>query len=143
MTIFQNKTFLFYKSNPLDGSQYQLSFPKLCVFIHLWVMDSRVHTAGRRTPFQHFYYISLPVIMSSRECRVFHPGGDLPQLAMPNTHIFHFQTRATHFGHCPILPSSPSNTKRSVDQTCTHDIPLNTKHSVDFTLHSHPCHAMS
>ena len=27
--------------------------------------------------------------------------------------------------------SPPSNTKHSVDQPCTHDIPLNTKHNVD------------
>ena len=42
-------------------------------------------------------------------------GGDLPQLAMPNTHIFHFQNRETHFRRCPMLPSLPSNTKHSVD----------------------------
>ena len=58
-------------------------------------------------------------------------GGDLPQLAMPNTHIFHFQNHETHFGRCPMLPSPPLNTKHNVYQLCTHDIPSNTKHSVD------------
>ena len=30
-----------------------------------------------------------------------------------------------------MLPSPPLNTKHSVDQPCTHDIPSNTKHSVN------------
>ena len=43
-------------------------------------------------PFLTFCGLSLLVIMSNRECRVFHPGGEgnLPQLAMPNIHVFHF-----------------------------------------------------
>ena len=131
MTIFQSKSFLFYKSNPLDGSQYELTFPKLCVFLHLWATDFWVYTVGLHTHFQHFYGLSPPVIMSNHECRVFHPGGDLPQLAMPNTHIFHVRNRAIRFGRCPLLSSAPSNTKHSVDQPCPHDIPSNTKHSVD------------
>ena len=132
MNIFQNKSFLIYKLNPLNGSQYQLAFLKLSVFMHLWATDFWVYTIGHRMPFQHFYSLSPLVIMSNHECQVFHPwGGDLLKLAMPNTHIFHFQTYATHFGRCPLLPSLPSNTKNSVDQPCPHDIPLNTKHSVD------------
>ena len=87
MTIFQNKNFLFYKSNPLDGSQYQLAFSKLRVFMHLWAMDFRVYIARCRTPFQHFYCISPSMIMSNRECRVFHLGGIYPNLLCP-THIF-------------------------------------------------------
>ena len=75
MTIFQNKRFLFYKSNPLDGSRYQLAFPKFRVFMNLWVMDFQVHTSGHHTPFQHFYGLSPSVIMSNCECRVFHPKG--------------------------------------------------------------------
>ena len=57
-------------------------------------------------------------------------GGDLPQLTMPNTHIFHFQNRETHFGHCPILLSPPSNTKHSVeddDDACKECKGSNTK----------------
>ena len=54
--------------------------------MHLWATDFQVYTVGHHTPFQHFYGLSLSVIMSNRECRVFHPGEkDLPQLAMPNT----------------------------------------------------------
>ena len=37
---------------------------------------------------------------------VLHPGGDLPHLAPPNTHIFFSSCYATvslDFGHCPIL----------------------------------------
>ena len=87
MTIFQNKSFLFYKSNPLDGSQYQLAFPKMLVFMHLWATDLRVYTVGRRTPFKHFYGLSPSVIMSNSECRVFHPRGIYPNL-LCLTHIF-------------------------------------------------------
>ena len=56
-----------------------------------------------------------------------------PSCYAQHTYIyFHFfQNRATHFGRCPMLPSPPSNTKHSVDQPCTYDIPLNTKHIVD------------
>ena len=66
-TIFQNKRFLFYKQKPLDGLQYQLALPKLCVFMHLWITDFRVYTVGRRSPFQHFYSLSLSLIMSNSE----------------------------------------------------------------------------
>ena len=71
MTIFQNKRFLFYKSKPLDGSQYQLEFPKLCVFMHLWATDFWVYTVERRAPFQHFYGLSPLVIMSNCKRWVF------------------------------------------------------------------------
>ena len=105
------------------------------MFMHLWATDFRVYSARHRTPFQYFYCPSPPVIISNHECRVLGGGGgDLPQLSMPNTHIFHFQNCATHFGHCPLLPSPPSNFKHSIDEPCPHDIPSNTKHSVDFYL---------
>ena len=79
-----------------------------------------------------FNGLSPPMIMTNLNIGSFTlGGGDLPQLAMPNTHIFHFQNRATNFGRCPMLLSPPSNTKHSVDQPYTHDIPSNTKHSVD------------
>ena len=90
MTIsFQNKIFLFYKSRSLGDFQYQLAFPKLCVFMHLCATDFRVYTARFHTPFQHFYDLSLPMIMSNRECRIFHHGGGgiYPNLLCP-THIF-------------------------------------------------------
>ena len=122
MTIFffKIKAFCFINQNPLDGSRYQLEFPKFHVFMHLWATDFRVYT----TP---------PVIMSNLNTGSFilGGGGDLPQLSMPNTHIFHFQNYTTHFGRYPMLPSPPSNTEHSVDQPCTHDIPSNTKRSVD------------
>ena len=57
--------------------------------------------------------------MSNQEYRVFHSRGYLSLLVIPNTRIFHFLfllcNRETHFGCCPILPSSPSNTKHIVD----------------------------
>ena len=73
--------------------------------------------------------------MSNQEYRVFHQMGYLSQLSIPNTRIFHFLfllcNRETHFRRCPVLLNPPSNTKHSVDLTCTHDIPSNTKHNVD------------
>ena len=74
--FFKTKVFCFINQNPLDGSQYQLAFPKFRVFMHLWATDFRVYTAGNRTPFQHFYGLSPPVIMSNHECQVFHSGGE-------------------------------------------------------------------
>ena len=131
MAIFKTKVFFFINQNPLDGFRYQLVFTKFRVFMHLWAIDFRVFTIGCCMPFQHFYGLSPPVIMSNRNYRVFHPGSIYPNLLCP-THIFHFfQNCTTHFGRCPMLPSPPSNTKHSVDQPCTHDIPSNTKHSVD------------
>ena len=102
----------------------------------------RFHTSS--DTFANFH---LWIHMSNQEYWVFHLRGHL-FLAIPNTCIFHFLfllcNRETHFGCCPILPSSPSNTKHSVDLPCTHDIPSNTKHSVDLpTMHSHPFNAMS
>ena len=129
--FFKTKAFSFINQNPLDGSQYQLAFPKFRVFMHLWATDFQVYTVGRRAPFRHFNRLSPTVTMPNLNTGSFISGGDLPQLAMPNTHIFHFQNHATHFGCCPMLPSPPSNTKHSIDQPCTHDIPSNTKHIVD------------
>ena len=81
-----------------------------------------------------FNGLSLPVIMSNLNNGSFTLGGRggcTPTFYVPNTHIFHFQNRVTHFRRFPMLPSAPLNSKYSVDQPCTHNIPLNTKHSVD------------
>ena len=101
-----------------------------------------------RTPSDTFANFYRRIHMSNQEYRVFHPMGYSSLLAIPNTHIFHFNfllcNREIHFGCYPILPSPPSNTKHSVDLPCTHDIPSNTKHSIDLpTMHSHPFNAMS
>ena len=90
--FFKTKAFCFINQISLDDSRYQLEFLKFRVFMHLWAMDFQVYTTGHRTPFQHFYGLSPPMIMSNCEFLVFHPRGDLPQLAMPNTHIFIFKT---------------------------------------------------
>ena len=105
--------------------------------MHLWATDFRVYIAGCCGPFQHFYGFSLSMIMSNHECRVFHPlggGGGLTPTCYAQHTYFHFQNDATHFGRCLMLPSPPLNTKHSVDRPCTHDIPSNTKHNVDFYL---------
>ena len=73
--FFKTKVFCFINQNPLEASRYQFSFPKFHVFMHLWATDFWVYTAGYRTPFQQFFGLSPPVIMSNRECRVFHPRG--------------------------------------------------------------------
>ena len=90
--FFKTKAFCFINKNPLDGSRYQLTFPKFRLFMHLWVTYFQVYTVERRMPFQHFYGLSPLVIKSNRECRVFlfGGGGNLPQLPIPNTHISHF-----------------------------------------------------
>ena len=73
MTIsFPNKSFLFYKSKAIGRFPISTAFLKLCVFMHLWATD---YTVGRRMPFQHFYGLSSPVIMSNFELWVFHPVG--------------------------------------------------------------------
>ena len=77
-----------------------------------------------------FNGVSPSVIMSNLNIGSFTLRDIYPNLLCP-THIFHFQNRATHFGRCPMLPSPPLNTKHNVNQPCTHDIPSNTKHSVD------------
>ena len=112
-------------------------------------MGSEFPGSHRRlhTPSDTFANFHRLIHMSNQEYRVSHPMGYLSLLAIPNTRIFHFNfllyNRETHFGHCPILSSPPSNTKHSVDLLCTHDISSNTKHSVDLpTMHSHPFNAM-
>ena len=96
----------------------------------------------RRTPhaFPTFSqtYIAGHACLAANKILVFHTeggggggGGSTPICSTRHTCHFHFQNRATHFGHCPMLPSPPLNTKHSVNQPCTYDIPSNTKHSVD------------
>ena len=88
-----------------------------------------------RTPSDTFTNFHRCIHMSNQEYLVFHSREYLSPLTIPNTRIFHFLfllcNHETCFGHCPILPSPPSNTKHSVDLPCTHDIPSNTKHNVD------------
>ena len=92
MAIFQ--VFLFINQNPLDGSQYQLAFPKFRVFMHLWATDFRVYTARRRASFQYFYGLSPPVIMSNRECWVFHPRvGSTPTFYAQHTYFSFLKPR--------------------------------------------------
>ena len=146
MTIFQNKSFLFYKSNPLVDSQYQLAFPKLCVFMHLWATDFRVYTARRRTSFQHFYGLSPSVIMSNSECWVFHPRGrgDLPLTCYAqHTYFFIFKTVRLILDVVPYYRVH----HRTPNTMSINHVPMTSHRTPNtmsiFTLHSHPCHAMS
>ena len=98
------------------------------VFMHLWATDFRVFTVGRRTPSQHFYGLSPPVIMSNRNYRVFHPMWYLSLLAMPNTHIFHFFfllcDHETHFGRCPITELTTHSPRMMNDHNHAHNVPV-------------------
>ena len=130
MTIFQNKSFLFYKSKSIRQSLISTCFYQLlCVFVGSEFPGShrRLHTLS--DTFANFHRW---IHMSNQEYRVFHSMGYLSLLAIPNTCIFHFLfllcNCETHYGRCSILPSPPSNTKHSID------LP---------TMHSHPFNAMS
>ena len=115
--FFQNKRFLFHKLKSIGRfpiSTFISQVPCVYAFVgHRF----QVYTVGRA--FQTFFYgLSLPVIMSNLNTGSFTlrgGGGDLPQLAIPNTHIFHFQNLETQFGLCPTLLNPPSNTKHRVD----------------------------
>ena len=146
LTIFPKQSFLFYKSKSIGQTAIFTCFYQVpCVFMGSEFLGSHRRL---RTPSDTFTNFYRWIHMSNQEYRVFHPMGYLSFIAIPNTLIFHFLfllcNRVTHFGHCPILPSPPSNTKHGVDLSCTHDIPSNTKHCVCLlTMHSHPFNAMS
>ena len=119
LPFFQNKSFFFffYKSKSIGQSPISTCFYQVpCVFV-----GSEFPRSYRRlrTPSDTFVNFHCWIHMSNQEYQVFHPRGYLSLLAIPNTRIFHFLfllcNRETHFGRCPILSSSPSNTKHSVD----------------------------
>ena len=129
MTIFpKQKKSKSIGQIPIFTCFYQV----LCVFVGSEFPGSHCRLLKHFDTFTNFH---CWIHMSNQEYRVFHPRGYLSLLAIPNTQIFHFLfllcDSKTHFEHCPILSSPPSNTKHSVDLPCTHDIPSNTKHSVD------------
>ena len=134
MTIFpKQKLFFFYKSKSIEQTSIFTYFYQVpCVFVGSEFLGShrKLHT-----PSDTFANFHCWIHMSNQEYLIFHLRGYLSLLAIPNTHIFHFLFLLcdceTHFRHCPILPSPPSNTKHSVNLPCAHDIPSNTKHSVD------------
>ena len=129
MTIFPKQKLLFYKSKSIGQTLICTSFYQVsCVFVGSKFLGSHRRL---RTPSNTFTNFHRWIHMSNQEYRVFNLRGYLSLLAIPNTCIFHFLfllcNHETHFGHCPILSSPPSNTKHNVDLPCTHDIPSNTK----------------
>ena len=128
MTIFsKQKLFFFYKSKfigqtPIFTCFYQV----LYVFVGGEFSGSHCKL---RTPFDIFANFHRWIHMSCQEYRVFHPMGYLSLLTIPNTRIFYFIfllfNNETHFGLCPILPSSPSNSKHSVDLPAMHSHSFN------------------
>ena len=144
--FFQNKSFLFYKSKSIGQSPISTCFYQVpCVFVGSEFLGSHRRL---RMPSNTFANFRRWIYMFNQEYRVFHLRGYLSLLAIPNTCIFHFLflscNRETHFGLCPILPSPPSNTKHSVDLYHVLTTCHRTPNIVSiFTMHSHPCHAMS
>ena len=130
MTIFKKQKLFFYESKSIGQTPIFTYFYQVpCVFVGSEFPGSHRRL---RTPSYTFENFHRWIHMSNQEYHIFHPRGYLSLLTIPDTRIFHFIfilcNRENHFGHCPILPSSPSNTKHNVD------LP---------TMHSHPFNAMS
>ena len=118
--------------------------------MHLWATDFRVLTSGRRMPIQHFLWAFTDGFISKPYTRFFTRGGVYRYLLHPFTHILFIPyNRESHFGCCPILLSSPSNTKHSVDLTMSSRHTSNTNTMSIYhgqtpntvltpTMHSHP-----
>ena len=112
----KTKSFCFINQNPLDKLRYSLVFTKSCVF--LWVTNFQGLTAAfALLPTLSLTFIARYICLT-KNTKFFTRGGIYPSLLYPR-HIFFISfflcNRDTHFGHCPILPSPPSNTKHSVD----------------------------
>ena len=143
--FFKTKDFCFINQNPVDSSRYQLAFPKFCVFMHLWATDFWVYTAGRRTPFQPFYGLSPLVIMSNRECHVFHPGRGIYPNLLCSTHIFFMFFKIVRL-ILDVVPCyeahhrTPNTLSINHVPTTYHQTPNTVSIS---TMPSHPCHVMS
>ena len=128
---------------------YLFPYQVLCV-MHLWATNFRVFTAGCHTPIKHFLWAFIDGFMSKPYTRFFTEGGVYPYLLHPFTHVLFMPcNRESQFGRCPILLSSPSNIKHSVDLTMSsrhtsntntvsiyHGRTLNTV--LTPTMHSHP-----
>ena len=112
----KTKYFCFVILDTLDTpNAYLFPYPVLCV-IHLWATDFRVLTVGRHTPIQHFLRAFIDDFISKPYTRFFIRGGVYPYLLHPFTHVLFMPFNGEpQFGRCPILLSSPSNTKHSVN----------------------------
>ena len=128
--FFRTKDFFFVNQIHWMVPNINLHFPS-CVC--LCICGPRISGFTPRTPHVFPTFLRSFTVGDHVSPRMLSlsPWGGSTQLAMPNTHIFHFQNLVTHFRCCPLLPSPPSGTKHSVDQPCPHDILSNSKHSVD------------
>ena len=132
MTIFQNKSFLFYKSKSIGQSLISTCFYQVpCVFVGNEFSGSH---RGLHMPSDTFANFHRWIHMFNQEYRVFHPSGYLSLLAILNTCIFHFlffyATVRLILNVVPFYRAHHRNTKHRVNLPCTHDIPSNTKHNV-------------
>ena len=79
MTIFQNKSFLFYKSKSIGQFPISTCFNQVpCVFVGSQFPGSHCRL---RTPFDTFTNFHCWIHISNQEYRVFHPSGYLSLLA--------------------------------------------------------------
>ena len=108
-----------------------------------WIF--RVFTAARRSNiFTNLH--RRDSCLTVNKIWVFHPGGNLPHLAMPKTRIFiifyFFQNRVTLLDFVPI----PESTNQHYTMLAHNHVPMTlhqTPNTVPIpTMHSHPCHAM-
>ena len=108
----KTKAFCFVILHTLDTPNACLfPYPVLCV-MQLWATYFQILTTRRLTPIQHFYGLS-PMVSCLHHILGFSPeGGVCPYLLFPFRHVLFMPcNREPQFGHCPILLSSPSNTK--------------------------------
>ena len=140
MTLFPKQNlFCFINQNPLDKPPMFIYLVKSHVFMHLWTMDFRVFTAGRRTLSQHFYGLSPPVIIYNRNYWVFHLRGIYPFLLCP-THIFFMLcNHETHFGRYPITKLTTHSPRMMNDHNHAHTPnKMQCPHAYEMQL----CHSM-
>ena len=107
----KTKAFCFVILDTLDTpNAYLFPYPVLCV-MHLW-------PTGRRTPHTYttFFYGLSPTVSCLNHIPCFPPEGvSIPACFTPLHVLFMSCNREPQFGRYPILLSSPSNTKHSVD----------------------------
>ena len=126
--FFKTKAFCFINQNPLNGSQYQLSFLKFCVFMHLWATDFRVYTMGPPHAFSTFFTgFLLSTIMSNLNTGSFTLGGGggggggiYPNLLCPTHVFFMLCNHETHFGCCSIIELTTHSPRMMNDHNHAH-----------------------
>ena len=112
----KTKAFCFVILDTLDTpNAYLFPYQVLCI-MHLWATGFRVLTSRRCTLIQHFLRAFTDGFMSKPYTEFFTLRGVYLYLLDLFTHVLFMPcNREPQFGRCPILLSSLSNTKHSVD----------------------------